>query len=142
MYAKKILFPTDLSSLSNRPLELATILARDMKARLIILHIQEVAHAYGGGELLCELPDAVQEKVKELLNEIVPDDRKVEYEHQVATGEAAEEIVHCAKTQNVDLIVMSTHGRSGLGRLLMGSVAETVSKNAPCPVIMYKEPQK
>ena len=56
------------------------------------------------------------------------------------TGEPAAAIVEFARSENVDLIVMGTHGRTGFSRLLMGSVAEAVVRKAPCPVLTLKEP--
>src|SRR5207247_9050465 len=55
-------------------------------------------------------------------------------------GDAAKEIVELARDSQCDLIVMGTHGRTGLGRLLMGSVAEQVMRRAPCPVLTIKAP--
>ena len=55
-------------------------------------------------------------------------------------GDEAEEIVHLAQEEGYDLIVIGTHGRTGLGRLLMGSVAEKVLRRAPCPVLTIKHP--
>ena len=59
-----------------------------------------------------------------------------------AVWRQAREIVELAKEKGVDLIVMGTHGRTGLGRMLMGSVAEAVVRHAPCPVFIFKEPPK
>jgi len=56
-------------------------------------------------------------------------------------GEAASEIVRVAKERSVDLIVVSSHGRTGLGRILFGSTAEAVVRHAPCPVLVVKPPQ-
>ena len=56
-------------------------------------------------------------------------------------GEAASEIVRVAKERDVDLIVISSHGRTGLGRILFGSTAESVVRHASCPVLVVKPPQ-
>ena len=64
----------------------------------------------------------------------------LEIEEVVAHGDAASEIVRVARERNVDLIVISSHGRTGLGRILFGSTAESVVRHAPCPVLVVKPP--
>jgi nucleotide-binding universal stress UspA family protein len=64
----------------------------------------------------------------------------VDVEYRVTDGEPAAEIVRLAAAVNANLIVMGTHGRTGLGRLLMGSVAEAVLRRAPCEVIIDQMP--
>ena len=75
-----------------------------------------------------------------MLEKIKPSDPKVQFVHTMVTGDPATEIVRVAKDEGVDLIVMSTHGRSGLTRVLMGSVAELVVRRASCPVLTFKQP--
>ena len=60
----------------------------------------------------------------------------------VVHGEAASEIVRVAEERKVDLIVIASHGRTGLGRILFGSTAESVVRHAPCPVLVVKPPQQ
>jgi len=140
MQAKKILFPTDFSTSSDAALKYATTLARDMGATLVIVHIEEPPAAYGGGEMYYGLPDPDVAALKKMLEAIKPTDPAVTFEHRLVTGQPAREIVELAKEDGVDLIVMGTHGRTGLGRILMGSVAEAVIRRAPCPVFTFKEP--
>jgi nucleotide-binding universal stress UspA family protein len=64
----------------------------------------------------------------------------LDVEELVVHGEAASEIVRVAGERNVDLIVISSHGRTGLGRILFGSTAESVVRHAPCPVLVVKPP--
>jgi nucleotide-binding universal stress UspA family protein len=66
----------------------------------------------------------------------------LEIEELIVHGEAASEIVRVAKDRKVDLIVVSSHGRTGLGRILFGSTAEAVVRHAPCPVLVVKPPQE
>ena len=66
----------------------------------------------------------------------------LDIEELVVHGEAASEIVRVAKDRQVDLIVISSHGRTGLGRILFGSTAESVVRHAPCPVLVVKPPQE
>jgi len=142
MHAKKILFPTDFSTLSDSALQYATTLARDMGAKLVIVHIEEPPAAYGAGEMYYGIPDPDTAALTKMLDAVRPTDATVPFEHRLVTGEPATEIVELAKEEGVDLIVMGTHGRTGLGRLLMGSVAESVVRRAPCPVFTFKEPHK
>jgi nucleotide-binding universal stress UspA family protein len=65
-------------------------------------------------------------------------DASIGYEHRLILGSPASAIVHLAERENVDMIVMPTHGRTGLLRLLMGSVAEEVVRKAKCPVLTVK----
>ena len=142
MQAKKILFPTDFSMSSDAALKYATTLAKDMGAKLSIVHVEEPPAAYGGGEMYYGLPDPDIAALKKMLEAVRPTDPSVAFEHRLATGLPAREIVELAKEKDVDLIVMGTHGRTGLGRMLMGSVAEAVVRHAPCPVFIFKEPPK
>ena len=142
MNAKRILFPTDFSHTGDAALAMATSLARDAGAKLYIVHVEEPPHAYGGGELYYGMPDPALDDLKHMLEKVVPTDPQVPYEHHLITGDPAGGIVRFAESENVDMIVMGTHGRSGISRLLMGSVAEAVVRRAPCPVLTYRQPSK
>ena len=110
-----------------------------MGAKLVIVHVEEPPAAYGTGEMYYGIPDPDMPALTKMLEAVVPGDPQVPYEHHMATGDPAGEIVSFAEKEKVDLIVMGTHGRTGLGRLLMGSVAEAVVRRAPCPVFTFKE---
>ena len=110
-----------------------------MGAKLLIVHVEEPPAAYGTGEMYYGIPDPDNPALHKMLTAVVPDDRTVPYEHRMITGDPADEIVALAEEEKADLIVMGTHGRTGLGRLLMGSVAEAVVRCAPCPVFTFKE---
>jgi nucleotide-binding universal stress UspA family protein len=142
MQAKKILFPTDFSHCSDAALPVATSLARDTGARLLIAHVEEPPMAYGGGEMYYGMPDPATEDLRAMLLKVVPTDPQVPYEHHLVVGDPAVAIADLAKSEGVDLIVMGTHGRTGLRRLLMGSVAEAIVRRATCPVFVLKEPHE
>jgi nucleotide-binding universal stress UspA family protein len=142
MQAQKILFPTDFSHCSDAALPVATSLARDTGARLLIAHVEEPPMAYGGGEMYYGMPDPVTEDLRAMLLRVVPPNPQVPYEHHLVVGDPAVAISDLAKSEGVDLIVMGTHGRTGLRRLLMGSVAEAIVRRAPCPVFVLKEPHE
>jgi nucleotide-binding universal stress UspA family protein len=80
------------------------------------------------------------EPIRERLKQLMPPDPKVQLERRLVEGDAAPEILHQAGEVKAGLIVMGTHGRTGLGRLLMGSVAEHVVRKATCPVLTVKAP--
>jgi nucleotide-binding universal stress UspA family protein len=138
MNASKILFPTDFSTLGQTALEMATSLARDRGAKLLIAHVEEPPMAYGGGEFYYGIDEPNREELKRMLSEVVPTDPNVGYEHRLLVGSPAGAIVYLAEKERVDMIVMPTHGRTGLLRLLMGSVAEEVVRKAKCPVLTVK----
>lgn len=139
MIARKVLFPTDFSDAGKHALELATSLARDGGGSLVIVHVEEPPTAYGGGELYyVQEPD--REELKKRLAAVMPADPAVSCVHKLLVGDPAEAIIQVADSERVDLIVMGTHGRRGLTRLLMGSVAEAVVRRAACPVLTVKQP--
>lgn len=140
MNAKKILFPTDFSTASDAGLEHATSLARDAGATLLIVHVEEPIDYYGG-DLYYGIPSPSNPEIRRMLEAVVPADPAVAYEHRLVVGRPAEAIVRLAKEENVHMIVMGTHGRTGVRRMLMGSVAEAVVRKAPCPVLTLKQPR-
>ncbi len=140
MKADKIIYPTDFSHCGTAALRLATSLARDTGAKLLIVHVEESPLAYGGGEMYYGIPEPASEDLQKMLDRVVPTDPAVAYEHRLLAGEPATAIAELAAEENADMIVMGTHGRTGLTRLLMGSVAEAVVRRAPCPVLTFKHP--
>lgn len=140
MTARKILFPTDFSHTGDAALELATSLARERGATLVIVHVEEPPAAYGGGEMYYGMPEPAAEDLQQMLKEVQPTAPDVAYEHRLITGDPASAIARLAEEESMELIVIGTHGRTGLMRLLMGSVAEAVVRQASCPVLTYKQP--
>ena len=138
MQTPKILFPTDFSTTGQTALEMATSLARDRGAKLVIVHVEEPPVAYGGGELYYGVMEPDRQELQKMLSEVVPTDPAVGYEHHLMLGTPASAIVQLAEREHCDLIVMPTHGRTGLMRMLMGSVAEEVVRKAKCPVLTVK----
>jgi universal stress protein A len=138
MNINRILFPTDFSHTGDAALNMATALARDSQASLLIVHVEEPPVAYGGGEMYYGMPEPALDEIKRMLAEVKPTDPSVPFDHRLVTGDPASAIVKLANEEQVDLIIMGTHGRTGLRRLLMGSVAEAVVRRAPCPVLTYR----
>jgi nucleotide-binding universal stress UspA family protein len=138
MSTPKILFPTDFSTASHASLEMATSLAKDRGAKLIIVHVEEPPMAYGGGELYYGVQEPDREELKRMLSAVVPTNSAVPCEHHLMIGSPASSIVEMAEREGALMIVMPTHGRTGLMRMLMGSVAEEVVRKAKCPVLTVK----
>jgi nucleotide-binding universal stress UspA family protein len=135
---RTILHPTDFSERSEHAFHLACSLARDHGARVVLLHVVSIPVAAYEGVVLPPPIEEATEDAKRRLSQMEP--AGIPVEHRVAEGDAAEMILRVAEEVHADLIVMGTHGRTGLGRLLMGSVAEQVVRKAPCPVLTMKAP--
>jgi nucleotide-binding universal stress UspA family protein len=133
---KKILFATDFSESSQAAFGYATSLARDADARLLIAHVEEPPVSYASGEMIVIHSDHPNPELRRMLEKIAPGGLR--YEHHLAIGNPADEIIRIAEENGVDLIVVGTHGRKGLTRLLAGSVAELVLRRARCPVLAVK----
>lgn len=139
MKAAKIVFPTDFSE-CRHAMSVATSLARDTGAEIIIVYVSEPPAAYGDGEVHLDLLRQNDQMLESMLKELVPTDPGVRYRHRLLHGDPATEILREAKQEQADLIVVGTHGRTGLMRLLMGSVAEAVVRRSTCPVLTVKRP--
>jgi len=138
-----ILHPTDFSAHSDHAFRLACSLARDHHSRLIVLHVVATLgpEQVTMGQAMTELePEGYRARLQEELRQIQSPDPRVQIEYQLAEGDPAAEIVKAAATHHCGLIVLATHGRTGLQRFLMGSVAELVTRKASCPVLTVKSP--
>jgi universal stress protein A len=133
-----ILVPTDFSTASDAALPQAEAFAKQKSASLLILHVEEPPLSYGAGELYYGLPEPSSERILKMLEEVKPSDPTMPYTHRLTMGDPAGEIVRIAAEEGADMIVLGTHGRSGMSRMLMGSVAEAVVRRAPCPVLVYR----
>lgn len=136
MKTKKIVCPVDFSEASEKALDLASKLARDNRAKIYIVHVEESAAVAHPG-LFGGLPPVVWED-RQKLNSTLPTATEVRFEHDLLVGNPAEKIVEFAKEKGADLIVMGTHGHTGVVRVLMGSVAEGVVRRSPVPVLTLK----
>ena len=138
MKAATILFPTDYSDTSESALRYAVQLARSSSARLLVLHVVPPDIAYEGVATAAS-PQAQELEEAHLASvvEAASSENGVQCERRVVTGDPLAEILDVAKREPASLIVMNTTGRTGLRRLLMGSVAEAVLRKAPCPVLTF-----
>ncbi|HUE73828.1 MAG TPA: universal stress protein [Pirellulaceae bacterium] len=142
MKANKILVPVDFSESSDAALDWATVLARDTGATLLIIHVETVPLTTGGGEYIYAIPEPATQELLERLHKVVPRDSSIPIVHRLLAGDPAEAILRAAQSEGVDMIVMGTHGRRGITRLLMGSVAEAIVRRAECPVLILKHTSK
>ena len=136
-----ILYPTDFSKSSEVALDMARGLARGFGARLVALHVGAQPFSSTGGAMSVPSPQPEEfgrDELADKLGKFVAGDSGVRCETQVVFGDAVAEIVQAADRLKADLIVMGTHGRTGLHRVAMGSVAENVLRRAPCPVVTVR----
>lgn len=146
MKLTRILVPTDFSKFSLQALDDAVDLGKQSAARILVLHCLEpvyfasTADMYGPGMNVSMLIEEQRRSAQQQLARIKRDleKRRVAVQTLIESGPAAFAIIDTAKRQRVDLIVMSTHGRSGLSHLFMGSVAERVVRGASCPVLTVR----
>jgi len=144
---KKVLCPVDFSESSDHALQYARAFSESYGSRLVMLHVIEVPHlpsysTFGIPEIYYPVED-IQKQCEESMDELVKkySSEKYEISGEVVVGTAFVEIVQKAKKEDFDLIVLGTHGRSGLRHIIIGSVAEKVVRKAPCPVLSVKHPE-
>jgi universal stress protein A len=142
MTVKHILVPTDLSEYADYALDYAIALAQKLQARftlLYVIHLTPLAMGDIGVGLvpyLDEMEADAQQRMQALLNRVHQEG--LQGEMAIVQGVPFQSIIDMAGDRNVDMIVMGTYGRTGLTRVLMGSVAEKVVRLAPCPVLVTR----
>jgi len=147
---KTILFCTDFSETSHYAFTVALDLAKTYQSRLLILHVTpepvhpEQLSIYLPPEKLEELKVSQKEEFERQLNTRYLQKLEGFKDYQVffKEGEPFLEIIHLARKEAADLIVMGTHGRTGLDHVLFGSTAEKVVRKSPCPVLTVRLPGK
>jgi len=144
----KILYPTDFSDLSLTALKYARSFSQAYNAQLHCLHVVDEAYQYW----LALGPDGVPigPDTQQMVQTAEEQMSKFTAEHlagldklitNIVSGRPFLEIIRYARDQAIDLIVIATHGRSGLSHVLMGSVVEKVVRKAPCPVLTVRSPE-
>ena len=145
MTPQHFLVPLDFSAYSAQALDYAMALAHKLHARLTLLHVMP-SLAMGGGDMDVTLPYAyLQELDAELTRRLASYLARVtgaglNGAMVLVSGSPYQEIVETAKARQIDLIIMGTHGRTGLRHVLLGSVAEKVVQLASCPVLVTRQP--
>ncbi len=144
MQIKTILFPTDFSNGARAAMDHAVSLASDYKAKLILLYvIQDISIAEWYIPSSLSVTDLVEEMQKSAWKEMDKWTAEVsakvgDVAKAVVRGVPFVEIIKTAKEKNADLIVIGTHGRTGIDHMLFGSTAEKVVRKAPCPVLTVR----
>jgi nucleotide-binding universal stress UspA family protein len=137
----RILFPTDFSDTATKALNRAVALTEDFDAELYVLHIVDdtLISTHVDAERKLILEELRRHALDEMQKQLPPDLlQNFETTGAVKRGEPGKQICAFAETHGCDLIVMGSHGRTGLGRLLIGSVADKVVRRAKCPVFIER----
>lgn len=144
----RILVPVDFSVHSERAIRYATTLARTFGAQVMLLHVVEdpfVTGAWPAETVAPNIPELLSDLIKTATTQLAEIKRRLSTQQGVVVqtavvkGRPDREIVGFATTGAFDLIVMGTHGRTGLSHALVGSVAERVVQTAPCAVLTLRE---
>lgn len=144
---KKILFPTDFSEYSAVAQDYCISIAKKFDAQIYILHVIEIflpdpdyLSIYGDIDKLYKEFEA---EAKKYMTQLVNDKQfaSLKLQSHITIGKPFLEIIKYAKETNIDLIVMGSHGKSGLNHILFGSTADKVVTKAPCPVLTVKHPE-
>ena len=139
---KKILFPVDLSESSEKIVPYVRAVAKKFEARIHILFAARVFQYFTSiyvphpsiNKFEQEIIEGAEKKLYEFIDRYFkeyPDTKTT-----VVAGDASEEIINYVESQGIDLIIMGTHGRKGMDKVIFGSVAERVVKAAPVPVLV------
>jgi nucleotide-binding universal stress UspA family protein len=139
--AEKYLVPVDFSAHSDEAVDYALKLARERNARLILLYVIPAGAVNGNNNIVAEYYHMLEREARDNLAKLIrrkklnPRDYELLVTHGLSPGEV---IAREAKTANADMIIMASHGRSGLQRLFLGSVAERTLRSADRPVLIVK----
>lgn len=145
---KKVLVPIDFSDYSKSALKYAVNFAKSFEAEMCLVYVVEPViypPDFSMGQIAMpsintDWDDRAREELAKLAKTEIPSDVKVKT--IIKTGKPFVEIIETAKEENIDLIIIATHGHSGVEHILFGSTAEKVVRKAPCPVLTLREPIK
>ena len=139
---ERILYPTDFSESAENALQYVISLSKKYGSKIHVLHVVEpFTYTSDFGIDYSAQYREMEVTAKRLIEEIVTSLKKssLDAEGAVLSGEPFVEIIRYARQENADLIVMATHGRTGIEHMLLGSVAEKVVRKSPCPVLTIKK---
>lgn len=143
---QRIVCPTDFSPTADAAARYAASLARAYSGELVLMHVLPQLHyplrGLGMAEAFPHLQEELHTRAKERLAEVVQSlgsDLRVRTE--LRDGETYEQVLACARDSKADIIVMGTHGHTGLKHALLGSTAERVVRLAECPVLTVRTPK-
>ncbi|HUX93479.1 MAG TPA: universal stress protein [Ignavibacteriaceae bacterium] len=145
---EKILVPIDFSDYSKNSLKYAVNFAQQFRAELFLIYVVEPViypPDFSMGQIAIptvdlEMDKRAVEELDKLAKKEIPSEVKVNT--IVKTGKPFIEIIETASDEKIDLIIISTHGHTGMEHILFGSTAEKVVRKAPCPVLTLREPAK
>ena len=142
MDIKKILFPTDFSDFAEYALDYAVALAQDFNAELYMFYV-EAGLPYIPDEADLDFPtqEEIEQHAKQQMTAQIEKRAGITARRFVGRGMPSEEICDFAKAHEIDLVVMATHGHTGLKHMLLGSTTERVVRLAPCPVLSIHHPE-
>jgi nucleotide-binding universal stress UspA family protein len=144
----KILVPVDFSDYSKSSLRYAVNFSKYFNAEISLIYVVEPViypPDFSMGQIAipsvnAEWDQRAKEELDKLAKNEIPDDVKVKT--IIKTGKPFLEIIETAEEENIDLIIIASHGRTGMEHILFGSTAEKVVRKAPCPVLTLREPAK
>ncbi len=145
---KKVLVPIDFSDYSKRALKYAVNFTKQFNADLILIYVVEPViypPDFSMGQIAIpsvdlEMDKRASDELEKLAKKEIPEEIKVKA--LVKTGKPFIEIIETASEEKIDLIIIATHGHTGVEHILFGSTAEKVVRKAPCPVLTIREPAK
>lgn len=141
---QKILLPTDFSEYSQCAVKYACELAEKFGSELHLVHVLEIHPVttpdFGMGLALPRYVTESKQAAEQLLTKALESHRSAgkKVVHALLEGSPKAEIPKYARSRDIDLIVLSTHGRTGLAHAILGSVAESIVRTAPCPVLTVR----
>lgn len=145
---KKVMVPIDFSDYSRNALLYSVDFARHFNAELVLIYVVEpiiYPPDFSMGQVALptidqEMDTRAREELEQLTEEIIP--KEIKTTIIVRAGKPFIEIIETAQDEDVDLVIISTHGRTGMEHILFGSTAEKVVRKSPCPVLTLREPIK
>ena len=141
---KNILCTTDFSDYSNYAIPYAIRLAKEYNSKLHVCHVVDITPVAAYDEAVVQWvhqQKAVREYAQQQLNQLIGD-LPLDVEQVVVEGQTVGEITRYAEEKHIDLAIAATHGRSGLKRVLLGSVTERLIQTLPCPLMSIRSPEK
>jgi universal stress protein A len=142
MTGTRILCPVDFSEFSDAAMATAVPLTRARSGQLFLLHVVEPLSSSCAGQTVVSFTDNEYRELQSRLNDTLSQIHDFPIERYMEYGNAADKILEFAQEHEVNLIVLGTHGRSGMTRAAMGSVAEKVVRSARCAVLSVKQPDE
>jgi nucleotide-binding universal stress UspA family protein len=141
---KRILCATDFSDFSNHAIPYGIALAREFKAKLFVSHVIDLSSAAIYGEAVFALEEQQSRMTAFAHKEMtrLMGQQSLDWEPLITVGNPANEIARLAADKRVDLAIAASHGRSGLRRLILGSVTERLMRTLPCPLWVVRSPER